>query len=61
MRECKVKDIFNFNNYHKYDYDYTKYIVFCKCQNILVLKDRKPYEAVKVICPKCGEEIIYGG
>ena len=59
-RLCNVEDIINKSNYHKYEYS-TKYVVNCKCGKMLVLKDRKPYEKVKIICPKCGEEIIYGG
>lgn len=60
IRLCNVEDIINKSNYHKYE-DSTKYVVNCKCGKMLVLKDRKPYEKVRIICPKCGEEIIYGG
>ena len=61
MRNCNVEEIINKSNYHKYAYDNIKYIVNCKCGEILILEDRKPYEVVKVICPNCGAEIIYGG
>ena len=34
--------------------------VFCNCGICIKFKNRKPYETVKVICPICEKEIIYG-
>ncbi len=34
--------------------------VFCDCNRIILFKNRQPYETVKIICPTCGREIIYG-
>lgn len=35
--------------------------VYCTCKNrIILFKNRNPYETVKIICPTCGREIIYG-
>lgn len=36
--------------------------VICACHSLLTFKreERQPFETVKIICPKCGCEIIYG-
>ena len=35
--------------------------VFCSCKKgIILFKNRKPFESVKLICPTCGKEILYG-
>ena len=34
--------------------------VYCECSEIIRFKNRKPYETVRIICPKCGSEILYG-
>lgn len=34
--------------------------VYCECGEVIRFKNRKPYETVRVICPKCGSEILYG-
>ena len=34
--------------------------VFCECGVIIYFKNRKPYEPVTVICPRCGKSILYG-
>lgn len=34
--------------------------VYCQCGEVIRFKNRKPYETVKIICPKCGSEILYG-
>ena len=34
--------------------------VYCECGEIIRFKNRKPYETVKIICPKCGSTILYG-
>ena len=42
-----------------YNDDY-KDVVFCKCGLILYFKNRESYEPVKIVCPECGFEILYG-
>ena len=34
--------------------------VYCECGEIIRFKNRKPYETVKIICPKCKRGILYG-
>jgi hypothetical protein len=35
--------------------------VFCSCnKGVILFKNRQPYEPVKIICPTCGKEILYG-
>lgn len=34
--------------------------VFCICGNVIKFKNRKPHETVKIICPDCNFEIVYG-
>ena len=34
--------------------------VYCECGEVIRFKNRKPYETVRVICPKCGSGILYG-
>ena len=34
--------------------------VACKCGNLIYFKNRKPYEPVTVVCPKCKFVICYG-
>ena len=34
--------------------------VYCECGEIIRFKNRKPYETVKIICPKCNRGILYG-
>jgi len=34
--------------------------VHCNCGNTIYLKNREPYETIKIVCPDCNSEIIYG-
>lgn len=58
MRIIPKKDMINFQNI-KISKEYPDG-VFCKCGNIIKFKNRKLYETVKIICPICNFEIIYG-
>ena len=40
--------------------DEYKDCVACKCGNLIYFKNRKPYEPVTVICPKCKFVMLYG-
>ena len=37
-------------------------VAICACHSLLTFKkeERQPFETVKIICPKCGCEIVYG-
>lgn len=34
--------------------------VACKCGSLIYFKNRKPYEPVTVVCPKCKFVTLYG-
>lgn len=34
--------------------------VYYECGVVIYFKNRKPYEPVTVICPRCGKSILYG-
>jgi DNA-directed RNA polymerase subunit RPC12/RpoP len=34
--------------------------VFCKCGVSILIKNRKPYEEVEIVCPVCGCKMLYG-
>lgn len=34
--------------------------VYCECGVVIYFKNRKPYEPVSIICPRCGKSILYG-
>ena len=52
--DCKV----NMNIYIDKEYPDG---VFCNCGKVIHIKNRLPYEIVKVVCPCCNFVIRYGG
>lgn len=65
MKKIKKEDILPYTEQGFYRYYlarplFNHYMAICKCGRYLVFSGRKPYETVKLTCPKCGFEIIYG-
>jgi hypothetical protein len=57
IKEVTVVDYLDFY-YPNYDFEG----VVCSCHKLLIFKkeERQPYETIKIICPNCGCQIIYG-
>lgn len=59
MKTITEVEIVDYNKPFKLSREY----LICACHSLLSFqqKERQRLEAVKVICPKCGCEIVYGG